>query len=800
MNIYNTPQFFNPNVGGSKLLNVNSTQQQLDVLNMSPHKEKQDINTRSKIRTTNTTAINEMGMMSLNAMQQNVDTDDKNKYDPIADWEDSQGLTRKSRSRLTTNYLHIDSSNRQINPIITQGEFYTLESNPITSTVLNNNIFISHPNHSFSVGDKITIDGLAPVNYQLLFDPSVATPLLQFFSFTDPNDPTGPEYSYIQVNYPHGIPEEYSDDMYLTDLYCEIQGFTNKQTPTNTFNEQFYGDIPLTFVNKVHNFFLKKTLTSLALTLPYSSNCFYIELPYKYQNSPGIKSTLTCYINLLFYYVNGIPLNQINAKYPSDIYHSTSYQVISRVTSTGYYITLNTTAFSSGSFGGSNVQIGTVADFQGGYVEPNQYTVDLEKTYKNIVKVKLCSTEFPNSEYVIKDYPASSANNKIYWQNYDDGSYTYSISIIPGKYNPSSLTTAITKLFYDTPRQYYPNPTQNYTNNNYITMNIDTDSDKTTFSSYRQSILRRAIAGIYYISADGSFLAITSNSQSDPEDPKYIYPLFVLIYFPYHGIILNTTYKNAQSSVPYIPNGSVGDQILISNTITYLGVSADKLNGQFEAYAPSTTGDMSNKNSRDYFMYLLQPFDIHQYQTSARDDSLGGGIFNVYVPNKFRMLFNQPDTVGSILGFHNCGESYAVTKFADSITNKDPYQPDINPVMATDNTTAGNAIMMSGYNYILMVCEQFPALDTIGKIKSAFAKINLVGIPGKMLYNTFVSTPKDYYEPIGEISQLTFSFYTPFGELYDFNGIDHSFTLEITTLDDLPQDTNVNPQTGRIIV
>lgn len=796
MNIYNTPQFFNPAVGGSKLLNVNSTQQQLDVLNMSPHKEKQDINTRSKIRGTNTTAINEMGMMSLNAMQQNTEDDDKNKYDPIADWEDSQGLTRKSRSRLTINYLHIDSSLRQINPIITQGEFYTLEPNPITSTVLNTDLFISHPNHSFSVGDKITIDGLAPVNYQLLFDPNITTPLLQFFSVTDQ---TGAEYSYIQVNYPHGIPEKYSDDSYLTNLYCEIQGFTNKQTPTNEFNEQFYGDIPLTFINKVHNFFLKKELMSPFLDLQYSPNCFYIELPYKYQDSPGIKSTLTCYINLLFYFVNGIPLNQINAKYPTDIYHSTSYQVISRVTSTGYYITLNTTAFSSGSFGGSNVQIGTVADFKGGYMEPNQYTIDLEKTYKNIVKVKLCSTEFPNSEYVIKDYPASSANNKIYWQNYDDGSYTYSISIVPGKYNPSSLTTAITKLFYDTPRQYYPNPTQNYTNNNYITMNIDTDSDKTTFSSYRQSILRRAISGIFYIDAEGIFTPITTNSQSDP-DLEYIYPLFVLIHFPYHGIKLNTTYKTIPSTLPYIPDGSVGDQILISNTVTYLGVPPDKLNGQFEAYAPGITSDEILKNSRDYFMYMLQPFDIHQYQSATRDNVLSGGIFNVYVPNTFRMLFDKQDTIGSILGFPNCGESYAVTKFADSITNKDPYQPDISPIMTTDNTTAGNAIMMSGYNYILMVCDQFPALDTIGKIKSAFAKINLVGIPGKMLYNTFVSTPKDYYSPIGEVSQLTFSFYTPAGELYDFNGINHSFTLEITTLDDLPQDTNVNPQTGRIIV
>lgn len=813
MDVYEPPKFFNQPVGGKPQLNIQQTQHQLDILNTPQHKEKRDMSLLSQnTRRANTTKISntpEINIENLNTPKDTTYTGlcGSTAYDPIADWENSQGLTHKARSRLTVHHLHVDSRNRQKDDIITIGEYYTLTTNPIESIVLNNKIFIAHNNHPFEVGDKIVIDGVAPINNQLLFTPVVPysssmDPTAQLLTFnciiygkTDQY-----QYSYIQVNYPHNIPQEYSDSSYLANLYCEIQNFTNVQTgstSTDKYNAQFYGNVPLTFVNNVHSFFLAKTIATTSSTvasdvvLTYSPNHFYIELPYQFTAAPGTPSTYSCYIKLLFYYINGLPINQINAKYPTDIYHGSTYQVITQTTTNGYYININSVALASGLFGGSNVQIGAVADYQGGYIEPNQYSITLEKTYKNIVKVKLNSTEFPNSEYVIKNYPPESANNKLYWQNYDDGSYVYSISITPGKYTPTSLTTAITEAFYNTPRQYYPPVTQNYTNHNYITLNISTDSDTTTFSSYRESVLKRAIQDIYYINASGTFTPITQKI----DDPiyTYLYPLFVVVNYPYHGLTLNTTYQTP--STLYVPDGTSGDSVLVSGTYTFMGVPGTILDGQFEAYAINS--GMAAYTTRDYFMYILPAFDIGQF--SSRDGALHGGIFKVYAPNKLRLLFNTGDTLGSILGFPDVGKSYAITQYAKVITNKDPYQPDINPVRSADTTTPGNAIALSGHNYIMMICDQFPVMDSIGKIKSAFAKINLVGIPGKLVYNTFVSTPQDYYEPINEITDLSFSFYTPEGDLYDFNGLDHSFTLEIVTLDDLPQDTNINPHTGRII-
>ena len=59
--------------------------------------------------------------------------------------------------------------------------------------------------------------------------------------------------------------------------------------------------------------------------------------------------------------------------------------------------------------------------------------------------------------------------------------------------------------------------------------------------------------------------------------------------------------------------------------------------------------------------------------------------------------------------------------------------------------------------------------------------------------------PKIYYVPIHEVSKLTFKFFSPNGELYDFNGIDHSFTLRITTLENIPEHTNINAETSNYI-
>ena len=53
-------------------------------------------------------------------------------------------------------------------------------------------------------------------------------------------------------------------------------------------------------------------------------------------------------------------------------------------------------------------------------------------------------------------------------------------------------------------------------------------------------------------------------------------------------------------------------------------------------------------------------------------------------------------------------------------------------------------------------------------------------------------------EPLPQLSEINVSFYNPDGELYDFNGKDHSYLLEISTIQNKPKGTTMDINTGTI--
>jgi hypothetical protein len=70
----------------------------------------------------------------------------------------------------------------------------------------------------------------------------------------------------------------------------------------------------------------------------------------------------------------------------------------------------------------------------------------------------------------------------------------------------------------------------------------------------------------------------------------------------------------------------------------------------------------------------------------------------------------------------------------------------------------------------------------VNSVRNFFAKINLGGLPGKILYDTFVPTEIAMFDPIN-IDKLTIKFYAPDGTLFDFNGVNHSFVINMITQD-----------------
>ncbi|ARF09434.1 putative minor capsid protein [Indivirus ILV1] len=169
----------------------------------------------------------------------------------------------------------------------------------------------------------------------------------------------------------------------------------------------------------------------------------------------------------------------------------------------------------------------------------------------------------------------------------------------------------------------------------------------------------------------------------------------------------------------------------------------------------------------------------------------------------FRLRFDMQYTLGNILGFRESGCKTSITSYAQKHSNQDYYEYQIkleklgvileNP----ENQKNSQALQLISNSYIIMVINEIKTLCTLGKIKDAFAKILLCGKPGKILFNTFVDTYHNFNDPLNELSELTISFYNPDGTLYDFNGADHSFTLELITVYDIPEGTGLSTKTGK---
>ena len=105
-----------------------------------------------------------------------------------------------------------------------------------------------------------------------------------------------------------------------------------------------------------------------------------------------------------------------------------------------------------------------------------------------------------------------------------------------------------------------------------------------------------------------------------------------------------------------------------------------------------------------------------------------------------------------------------------------------------------------------MTCENLNIIGSTGKIKNFFYKIMLESESNELqnsnskdiLFDTFVQYDNPLPEPLPQLSELNIAFYNPNGELYNFNGKDHSFVLEISTITNKPKRTTKDIKSGTI--
>lgn len=719
------------------------------------------------------------------------------RFDEITQHLYNRGLVdRTNKIRYESNYLLVDSQFRNKVPKITTENLRNLATNPLKFTSSESEVFIKDPGHNYQALDRIVLTGVPyeKVVLKVRGGQSVATSLPDYI----PNENMGISFKFesniMKVWYTHGIyaiftppvPQPnvaYADSFFNKELYVEISGF-NYVKPN--FN------IPLNAINRKHRVLLQNPEVIDTIEKGYVSasdttqaQVFYIQLPEIYtdpDNSGVFFPAEPFNITLTFYYKYGIPIQYLNAEYPIDERHYNGYHVIRRVTPDGYFINLpwKASADTLGETGGNNIFVGKILSIDSGFSSPSSYGIELGKTINNIVMARIISSAFPNTEKVIRDFPEERRNNRFYWQNLNDGGGIYKIDLPAGNYTPDSLLTKIQQLVYQVPKNITENP-YGYNDKNYISGEIDTTTDIVTFRSYNEALLNQPI--VYVDPPIGPF--------DGPAIPTNGYRL--IFEHNFHKLTLGSEIIN-NSNIVINPNNR-GDTIIISNSISYQGIPAATINGSHEVLIPyedgiSSTSGFAFSDPQKYYAIRLKSFNL----LTTKDDTGGGSAVTIYAPNKFRLRFDYDDTFGELLGFRNIGQNVAITQYESIITNNMAYEDETGiDEFGNLRPIRHNAVILSGYNYINMVCNQFSLyrpIQTNTPIKEVFYQILLSCLPAKIAFNTFVDTPKYFYDPIPAIDQLEFEFYTPDGFLFDFNGVDHNFVLELVTYNEFPKGSN----------
>jgi len=685
------------------------------------------------------------------------------RYDPYNGFLYERGLLDDgtNKRRYKTIYIDINSAFRVKQPFTETEEAILLTLNPLDFKKDSNLIFVQQEGHEFQEGENITLTGVVtkPVILRTFFQPDITGPsTAKVPSFEIPAG-----CNFMKIFIKHEIPSDYTGD----EIKIQIEGIKGDRGTIET--SSFLGNIPTNVINS--KFPIKLTLSSSDIDpncdtsgLPgdffdFSPNYFFVILPKIMHDPPNEPPFILRDYNykIISLSLAGIPLNLLNAEFPINQDRRQGFHVIKTVRTNGYFIEVNVNAVIDDNGGGSNVFVSKITSVETGFPNPNSYTIDLGRTLHNLLSARLISMEFPNTEQVVKS-EEGRANNKIYWNDLDDGDNLYIIEVPPGNYTPSQLSNVLEALFFDTPRiNSGTSIGATYTPNHFIQVNIDTATDIVTFRSFKEFILVEPIDLVTpEISQDAAL-------DNNPPETQFV----LTIRHPGHGMT------------------AAGERILITGAISHLGIPISALNAEHIVI------EVIDDNN---FKIQLPRINL----STTREDTKGGVSVTIFIPDIFRFRFDRPDTMGELLGFRNPGDQNSITPFTRVITNKDPYDFDINQNSIGETIEiTNNSIRLSGDDYVIMVAKPLETFVSIGPIKSAFAKIILCDTPGNVIFNSFVPTSRFYDDTLHELSQLEISFFSPDGNLFNFNGLDHSFTLELVVVQDIPEGTGVSANTGR---
>ena len=628
----------------------------------------------------------------------------------------------KNNFELKVSLVNIDSRYRTKVPMNIIKMTTILPNNPIQTTINSKEIKLHVPNHSIKIGDQIILQNVKSTK-SILNNPIY---LLSNFNY------------FIVHMENHNILLDYTTTDNFNIFISAYEPLTNA--------DRLIGNIPINSIIGIQtiyiydpanlNSFLSNNLLNTILsilnitTTQLQENYFFVALPFKYINSLSINNVLYNIPKIFtfdFMNIGGISLSYMNANYPINYLQYQSSHEITNTELDYVYFNSSVNAIYSHTSGGNIIDFGLIINTLEGYPNANEYTIELKKSFTDIVRIELVTTEIPFIDFNIKNN-INIQNNKLYWQYLEDGNHVYSISISEGSYDTNSLLTIVQSSMNAVPRI---SSTSKDIINNLFEVKFNQNSQEVQFIAFKFELLPNSLS-----------LQLDSSLGNDV--------VKLVITHPNNFININ-------------------DTIIISGSKKIGDVNSSLINTSHIVYS-------IDKDTSTYTTLIT----LDQTYTNINLSGTGGPNIHIRTPTNASFLFNYPDTLGNILGFKNSGSMNAITPFSHIVSNFNDYVL-VTPFNDVGNTnTSKNMLNLTGdFYYMLLYLNDFEGIQTNLNTDNAFSKILMIGNSGDVMFNTFLNAPLEFDIPISMINEFKIRFLFPDGSKPDFRNFDHSFTLRI---------------------
>lgn len=645
----------------------------------------------------------------------------------------------KNNYELKVSILNIDSKFRnKIPQNIIDSDVKKTDNNPITVTKGSNLIKFHLDNHNFKVGDKIILKNVK--NNKINLRDSI--------------------YLFVGFNYfilnidNHGLVKE-------TSTNVQVNIMINDKLD---LNDRLIGNIPLNLIIGIRDIYvldknndenisdniISKLLNEFNIDRnTLSSNYLFIKLPFEYFNDNKLDNdivfkelqVLEKIISIEYLNIGGIPLYYLNADFPiNSINYQNSHEII-KVEDNYFYFNSTVVGLFNETSGDKNIYIGKIINSIEGYPNASNYIIDLKKSFTNVVRIELVTSEIPYIDFNIKEN-INNSNNNIYWKYLEDGDYIYSASIQEGNYTPNELISRL--------------------------------KDKMNTIERVSSTLKNKVYNIFDITFDSTSQEIKFFGFKKDNLPNSL------------TIIKDTTLGTnvLRLNIKHLNNFvNIGDNIVISGSNKIGDIPASIINTSHLVFE-------INKEI-DTYSVIIQ-IDVDKDYDDINVSGSGGQNVKVQIPARVSFLLDKPNNIGAVLGFKNVGDKFSITDYKYITSNFDNYiQPILFDEIGNKNPSNSLINLNSINNYLLLYLNNFEGVFTNNDIDNAFSKILLMGNPGDIMFNTFVNSPLEFDNPINSIDQLKIKFLFSDGSEPDFRNFDHSFTLRIVEKISKPFNTRI---------